>query len=86
MAMRTLLASVAVLVVIVVPARADRPVTDAERTRLVTAVAAQGCSGGKMEWDEGDREFEVDDARCDGRKYDLKFHADYSLKSKKLDD
>jgi hypothetical protein len=45
--MRTLLASVAVLVVIVVPARADRPVTDAERTRLVAAVAPQGCSGGK---------------------------------------
>jgi hypothetical protein len=84
--MRTLLASVAVLVVIAVPARADRPVTDAERTRLVAAVAAQGCSGGEMEWDEDDREFEVDDARCDGRKYELKFHADYSLKSKKLDD
>jgi hypothetical protein len=83
--MRTLLASVAVLVVIAVPARADRPVTDAERTRLVAAVAAQGCSGGEMEWDEGDREFEVDDARCDGLKYDLKFDADYSLKSKKLD-
>ena len=30
--MRTLLASIAVLVVIAVPARADRPVTDAERT------------------------------------------------------
>jgi hypothetical protein len=67
-------------------ARADRPVTDAERPRLVDAVAAQGCSGGKMEWDEGDHEFEVDDARCDGRKYELKFHADYSLKSKKLDE
>jgi hypothetical protein len=39
-----------------------------------------------MEWDEGDHEFEVDDARCDGRKYELKFHADYSLKSKKLDE
>jgi hypothetical protein len=85
--MRTLLASVAVLAAIAVPARADRPVTDAERTRLIPAVAAQGCSGGKMEWDEDDREFEVDDARCsDGRKYDLKFHADYTFKSKKLDD
>jgi hypothetical protein len=39
-----------------------------------------------MEWDEGDQEFEVDDAQCDGRKYELKFHADYSFKSKKLDD
>jgi hypothetical protein len=84
--MRTLLASVAVLVVVAVPAGADRPVTDTERTRLVAAVAAQGCSGGEMEWDEGDREFEVDDVRCDGLKYDLKFDADYSLKSKKLDD
>ena len=37
-----------------------------------------------MEWDKGDREFEVDDARCnDGRTYDLKFHADYTLKSMK---
>jgi hypothetical protein len=85
--MRTLLASVAVLVVMAIPARAaDRPVIDAERTRLVDAVAAQGCSGGKMEWDDSDQEFEVDDARCDGRKHELKFHADYSLKSKKLDD
>lgn len=39
-----------------------------------------------MEWDEGDQEFEVDDAQSDGRKYELKFHADYSFKSKKLDD
>jgi hypothetical protein len=40
-----------------------------------------------MEWDEDDQEFEVDDARCsDGRKYDLTFHADYTFKSKKLDD
>ena len=45
--MRTLLASVAVLVVIAVPARADRPVTDAERTELVDAVAAQGCSAAR---------------------------------------
>jgi hypothetical protein len=85
--MRTLLASVALLAVVAAPAKADRPVTEAERAKLVSAVAAQGCSGGKMERDKDDREFEVDDARCsDGRKYDLKFHADYTLKSKKLDD
>jgi hypothetical protein len=77
----------ALLTVIVMPAKADRPVTEAERARLVPAVAAQGCTAGKMEWDEDDREFEVDDARCtDGRKYDLKFHADYTFKSKTLDD
>lgn len=85
--MRALLISVALLVAVTMPARADRPVTDAERAKLVPAIAAQGCSGGKMEWDEGDREFEVDDARCnDGRKYDLKFNADYTFKSKKLAD
>lgn len=85
--MRTLLASVALLAVVALPAKADRPVTEAERAELVRAVAAQGCSGGKMEWDEDDREFEVDDARCsDGHKYDLRFHVDYTLKSKKLDD
>lgn len=85
--MRTLVIAAALLTVIAMPARADRPVTETERARLGTAIAAQGCSGGKMEWDEDDREFEVDDARCnDGQKYDFKFQADYTFKSKKLDD
>ena len=83
--MRTLVVATAVLTVVAMPAKADRPVTEAERARLETAIAAQGCTGGNMEWDEDDREFEVDDARCDGQKYDLKFHADYTFKSKKLD-
>lgn len=84
--MRALMVSIILLTIAAVPARADRPVTDDERAKLVAAVAAQGCSGGKMEWDDGDRAFEVDDAMCQGRKHDLKFNADYSLKSKKLDD
>jgi hypothetical protein len=85
--MRTLLASVALLAVITFPAKADRPVTEAERANLVAAVAAQGCTGGRVEWDEDDSEFDVDDAQCnDGRKYDLKFNADYTLKSKTLED
>jgi hypothetical protein len=81
--MRTPIVSLAVLTVIAIPAGADRPVADAERTKLVAAVAAAGCSGGKMDWDAGDREFEVDDAQCEGRRYDLKFSADYTLKSRK---
>jgi hypothetical protein len=82
--MRTLLASAALLAVVVLPAKADRSVTEAERAKLEPAVAAQGCTGGKMEWDEDDHEFEVDDASCGGgHKYDLKFHVDYTLKSKK---
>jgi hypothetical protein len=86
--MRTLVVAAALLTVVAMPAKADRPVTEAERARLLPAVAAQGCTGGKMEWDDDDREFEVDDARCnnDGRKYDLKFNADYTFKNKKLDD
>jgi hypothetical protein len=85
--MRTLSASIVLLAAATMPAMADRPVTEAERAKLEAAVAAQGCSGGKIEWDDDDREFEVDDVRCnDGKKYELKFNADYTLKSKELDD
>ena len=66
-------------------ALADRPVTDQERTQLVTALQAQGCSGGEMEFDDG--KFEVDDARCsDGKKYDLDFDASFKLIKKDQDD
>jgi hypothetical protein len=80
-------ASTALLIAITVPAKADRPVTEPERVKLQEAVTAQGCSGGKMEWDEDDRQFEVDDATCnnDGRKYDLKFNPEYKLIRKNLD-
>jgi hypothetical protein len=82
-----LLVSIAFLAVAAMPAKADRPVTDAERTSLSAAVAAQGCSGGKMEWDSDDREFEIDDALCkDGRKYDLEFDAKFKLIRKERDD
>ncbi len=66
-------------------ALADRPVTDQERTQLVAAVQAQGCTGGSMEFDDG--KFEVDDARCaDGKKYDLEFDAAFKLIKKDVDD
>ena len=59
-------------------ALADRAVTDQERTQLVAALQAQGCSGGKMEFDDG--KFEVDDARCaDGNTYDLDFDRSFKL-------
>ena len=84
--MRGFLASAALLAVIAFPAWADRPVTQAQRAKLDAAVAAQGCTGGKMEWDEDDHEFEVEDVSCsDGHRYELKFHSDYTLKSKKRD-
>lgn len=66
-------------------ALADRPVTDQERTQLVAAMQAQGCTGGEMEFDDG--KFEVDDARCtDGKTYDLDFDASFKLIKKELDD
>jgi peptidase YpeB-like protein len=79
--------SIALLLMAAIPASADRAVTDAEREKLVAAVVAQGCSGGKMEADDDDGEFEVDDVTCnDGRKYELEFDAQFGLKKKELED
>jgi hypothetical protein len=84
--MRALLISAALLALVAIPAKADRPVTDAERARLADALAAQGCTGGKMEWDDDDREFEVEDAVCNGQKYVLKFDSEFTFRGKKIDD
>jgi hypothetical protein len=63
----------------------DRPVTAEERVQLVAALQAQGCTGGKMEFDDG--KFEVDNAKCsDGRTYDLDFDASFKLLKKDLED
>jgi hypothetical protein len=61
-------------------------VTEAERERLVTALAAEGCSGGALKWDDDEQEFQVDDATCgDGRRYDLEFDAQFRPKKKEPD-
>jgi hypothetical protein len=77
--MRSLLSAMGILLMLVAtPVRADRPVTEEERAKLLSAIAAEGCSGGKMEFDDG--KYEVDDAKCsDGRTYDLKFDAEFRL-------
>jgi hypothetical protein len=63
----------------------DRPVTQEERAQLIAALQAQGCTGGKMEFDDG--KFEVDDAKCsDGRAYDLDFDTSFKLLKKDLED
>jgi hypothetical protein len=81
-----LIISIAILAVSALPALADREVTTDERAKLVAAVQAEGCSGGKFEMDEDDQQFEVDDAVCaDGKKYDLKFDMQMLLKRKNLD-
>jgi hypothetical protein len=82
-----LIISMISLAVAVLPALADRQVTEDERAKLSAAVQAEGCSGGKFELDEeDDQQFEVDDAVCaDGEKYDLKFDMQMRLKRKNLD-
>src|SRR6266567_2235169 len=63
---------------------ADRPVTQQESTQLEAALKEQGCSGGKMEFDDG--KFEVDNARCaDGKTYDFEFDSSFRLIKKKLE-
>jgi hypothetical protein len=40
-----------------------------------------------MEWEEEDKEFEVEGAVCkDGRKYELKYDAEFKFVSKEVDD
>jgi hypothetical protein len=64
-------------------ALADRPVTPEESERLQAALKEQGCSGGKMEFD--DDKFEVERATCaDGKTYDLDFDNSFRLIKKKL--
>ena len=78
-----LIISMVSLAVAILPALADRQVTEDERAKLSAAVQAEGCSGGKFELDEDDQQFEVDDAVCaDGKKYDLR---QMRLKRKNLD-
>jgi hypothetical protein len=81
-----LIISIGILAISTLPALADRQVTEDERAKLVAAVQAEGCSGGKFEFDDDDQQFEVDDAVCaDGKKYDLKFDPQMKLKRKNLD-
>jgi len=84
--MRFLVAIPFLLAAVMPATAADRPLTEGERAKVMEAVQAQGCTGGKMEYDEDDRQFEVDDAVCaDGKKYDLKFNAEFQFVRKNLD-
>ena len=49
------------------------------------ALAAAGCSGGKMEFDTDDNKFEVDKTTCaDGKMWDYDFDASYNVIKKEL--
>jgi hypothetical protein len=58
-------------ILVAAPAFAWRDVTPQERASIESALAARGCSGGVMNFDDDDNTFEVDDARCNGRKTDV---------------
>src|SRR5215831_20781965 len=61
---------------------ADRPLTQEESDKLNAALKQEGCSGGKMEFEDG--KFEVDNAVCaDGKTYDLDFDSAFRLIKKK---
>ena len=82
--MRALFVGLVLVALTSTTALAGRPVTDQERAKLEEAVKAQGCSGGKLEFD--DEKFEVDDATCsDGKKYDIDFDQAFKLIKKKAD-
>jgi hypothetical protein len=81
---KLLLVSGAFLILLGAAARADRPVTDEERAKLLPAITAAGCTGGEPEFDDG--KYEVEDVTCDGRSYELKFDETFRLIEKKLDD
>jgi hypothetical protein len=67
------------------PAFADRPLTEDEKTKLAAAVTAEGCTAGKMKFDDG--KFEADEVLCaDGKKYDLDFDASFKIIKKELED
>jgi len=80
--MRGLLISIA-FILSTGSALADRAVTEEERQQLAAGLEREGCSGGKMEFDDG--KFEVENARCaDGKTYELEFDSSFRLIKKKL--
>lgn len=75
---RTLLPLLVVL--LTVPALADKPVSQAEVEKIQAALKAWGCSGGDMEQEtEGTGVYEVDDAKCTDGQYDIKLDQDFKV-------
>ncbi|MFG1398671.1 PepSY domain-containing protein [Roseixanthobacter pseudopolyaromaticivorans] len=66
------------------PVFADGAITEADRAKVLAALAREGCTGGTIDVDDGI--FEVDDAICrDGHTYDLKFDPAFKLIDKDLE-
>ena len=75
--------TVAIVFVMAVSATAalanDKP-SDEEAAKVKAALTEWGCESGTIEKEtEGTGVFEVDDAKCKGMQYDLKFDSAYKL-------
>jgi len=61
-------------------ALADRPVSQEEKSAIQHVLAAEGCVGGKMEFDTDDDKFEIDKTTCsDGAQWDYDLDSSYKV-------
>lgn len=81
-----MLLAFAAIVLLTGDARADRAVTPEEQASIAAALEAEGCSGGEMEYDDDDDDFEVEDARCADGTYDFELTADFQIRERERDD
>jgi hypothetical protein len=81
--MKRIFLTTAAVFALSLPVFADTPLTDDEQKQATAAASTWGCEGGKWEKEtEATGVYEADDAKCkDGRNYDLKFDADFKLRS-----
>lgn len=67
------------------PAFAWRDVTPEERASIESALAAQGCTGGVMNFDDDTNTFEVHNARCNGRDMSIYLNPSFQIVRMKRD-
>ena len=81
--MRSLGLICAIMLALTSPAFAERPVTAEEQEKLVAALAALGCTGGEMLFD--DEAFVVEEAACnDGKSYNFEFDTEFKMLSREV--
>jgi hypothetical protein len=74
------ISTIAMMVVRASTAVANTKPTENEAAKVMAALAEWSCEGGTIEKEtEATGVFEVDDAKCKGIQYDLKFDSAYKL-------
>lgn len=66
-------------ILVAAPAFAWRDVTPEERASIESALAAQGCSGGVMNFDNDKNRFEVHDTRCNGMNMEIYLNSSFQI-------